>query len=136
MLLTTASVFQHQACSLSVATQPLMRTDATSLPTPSSRIAICSWTLRPENPHHLLERLQQLHISAVQISLSQIVDGPDEWGDAINVLRQGGIWTSSGMMALAGEDYRRLDFAPRFGGLLTDFTWFANRAHAERVARL
>ena len=101
----------------------------------SSRIAVCSWTLKPRNPRDLLAKLEHLQIGAVQVELSRIVDGSVEWGDAIDILRDGGIWVVSGMMALAGETFQRLDHAPAFTGLLADHTWFSNRFHAENVAR-
>lgn len=104
-------------------------------PQVSSRIAVCSWTLRPRTPRELLARLEQLRISAVQVELNPIVDGSVEWGDAIDILREGGVWVVSGMLALAGEDFGRLDHMPRLAGLLVDNTWFANRFLAESAAR-
>jgi L-ribulose-5-phosphate 3-epimerase len=80
-------------------------------------------------------KLQQLRIGAVQVELSRIVDGSVEWGDAVDVLRDGGIWVVSGMMALEGETFQRLDHSPRFAGLLSDHTWFTNRFHAESISR-
>src|ERR1043166_262273 len=89
-------------------------------PQTSSRIAISSRTLRAENPHDLLHRLQQLGIASVEVELSKIVDDQSEWSDAIDTLREGGVWVVSGTMAMSGEDYRRVDLAPRLTGLLAD----------------
>ena len=101
----------------------------------SSRIAVCSWTLRPSGPRDLAERLEHIHIAATQVNLTQIVDDPQEWGDAIDILRNSHVWVISGMMRLAGEVSRFNSTQPP-GGLLSDVNWFANRSHAEKIARV
>lgn len=102
----------------------------------STRIAVCSWSLRPASPRELLDRLKQLQIPSVQLALSPMIQDSVLWADAIDELRAGGIWVASGMMAMAGEDYSTLGSIAKTGGLRPDHTWFANRAHAEQVARL
>ena len=102
----------------------------------STRIAVCSWSLKPRSPKHLLERLRTLDIPGVQLALSPLVKDPQVWGAAIDELRAGGVWIVSGMMSMAGEDYSTLDSITRTGGVRPDHTWFANRTHAEQVARI
>jgi sugar phosphate isomerase/epimerase len=75
------------------------------------RIAICSWSLKPENPEQLRTRIERLGLRAAQIALSPVVNNPPVWGSVFDVLREGGIDIVSGMMAMAGEDYSSLQSA-------------------------
>ncbi len=102
----------------------------------SSRIAVCSWSLRAANPSELLARLAEVDVHAVQLALSPLVNDPQTWGNTIDELRSGGAWIISGMMAPAGEDYSSLESIAATGGFRPDHTWFSNRSHAEEVARL
>jgi len=114
----------------------LQQPAAPPAPPGSTRIAVSSWSLRPGTPQQLLNRLLTLDIQAVQLALSPMVSDPETWGEAVQELRAGGVWVASGMMAMAGEDYSTLESIARTGGVRPDQTWFANRAHAEQVARL
>jgi L-ribulose-5-phosphate 3-epimerase len=102
----------------------------------STRIAVCSWSLRPDSPASLLERLHRLELSAAQLALSPIIHDPRLWGAAIDELRAGGTWIVSGMMAMEGENYATLESIARTGGVRPDHTWYSNRSHAEQVALL
>jgi L-ribulose-5-phosphate 3-epimerase len=102
----------------------------------SSRIAVCSWSLKPGTPLELIDRLRRLNIPAVQLALSPLVHEPGIWGNAIEELRAAGIWIVSGMMAMAGEDYSTIESITRTGGVRPDQTWFLNSMHAEQIARL
>ncbi len=98
------------------------------------RVAVCSWSLRPASPETLADALRSLHIDAVQLALSPVVNQPAEWGDAARVLRERGIDVLSGMMAMIGEDYSTLQSIAVTGGVRPDATWLDNLEHARNVA--
>ncbi len=95
---------------------------------------MCSWSLRPRDDVHLLERLERCEISSVQLALSPRLNGGGR--GAIDDLRAAGATIVSGMMALEGEDYTTLESIRRTGGLRRAAAWAGHRAHAERVADL
>lgn len=99
-----------------------------------SKIGVCSWSLRPANPAELAETLRRLRISAVQLSLTPVVDDRRIWGEAAGRLRDEGIEILSGMLALRGEDYSTLETIARTGGVRATGVWTKNRELAERVA--
>ncbi|MCH6552010.1 MAG: hypothetical protein IH804_08360, partial [Planctomycetes bacterium] len=105
---------------------------------PHPRIAVCSWSLRPddESPPRLIETLAVLEIGAVQLALGPLVEARPEWAEMLPALRAAGVEVASGMMAMAGEDYTTLESIARTGGVRPDETWPANRGHAAAVARL
>jgi sugar phosphate isomerase/epimerase len=101
-----------------------------------SRIAVCSWSLRPADDDALLATLAAVGVDAVQIALSPRV-GPGGDGRAgLDRIRAAGVRIVSGMMALDGEDYSTLETIARTGGVRPDAAWPANRAHADAVAAL
>lgn len=100
------------------------------------RIAVCSWSLRPDGPEELLAALRRLRIGAVQLALGPVLHQPQRWGRAIGVIRESGIRIISGMMAMAGEDYSTLESIARTGGVRPDHTWPDNFKHARSVAKL
>ncbi len=105
---------------------------------PHPRIAVCSWSLRPddESPPRLIETLAVLEIGAVQLALGPLVEARPQWADMLPALRAAGVEVASGMMAMAGEDYTTLESIARTGGVRPDETWPTNRLHAAAVARL
>ena len=100
------------------------------------RIGLCSWSLRPDNPSHLVEALRQAEFAAVQLALSPMVHEPAVWGSAIDAMRTNAIEILSGMMAMIGEDYSTLESIRRTGGVRPDATWSGNLHHARQVAHL
>jgi len=100
------------------------------------RIAVCSWSLRPEDQKHLIGGLRSVGLECVQLGLSPLAADPEAGAAAIDEIREGGVEIISGMMAMEGEDYSSLDTIARTGGVRPDATWPANRRHAEAVARL
>lgn len=102
----------------------------------AARVAVCSWSLKPESPALLMDRLKRLDLQAVQLALTPIINNPAIWGDAIDDLRAAGITIVSGMMTMAGEDYTTLQSIARTGGLRPDETWPTNQRHALAVADL
>lgn len=102
---------------------------------PHPRIAVCSWSLRPESPRALLDRLHALAVKRVQLSLVPCAIDP-LWQDGIAALRSEGIEVVSGMLAMAGEDYTTLQSIAATGGVRSDAHWCANLDRALHVAAL
>ncbi len=102
---------------------------------PHPRIAVCSWSLRPESPRALADRLHALGVGCVQLSLVPCAMDP-LWHDGIEVLRGEGIEVVSGMLAMAGEDYSTLESIAATGGVRSDAHWGANLDRALQVAAI
>jgi sugar phosphate isomerase/epimerase len=94
----------------------------------SDRLAICSWSLQPESPAELAQKLHAIGIVRTQLALDPIRTG-GAWTDGFDKLKDLGVTVASGMFAAVGEDYSTLDSIRRTGGVVPDATWpqtFAN----------
>lgn len=95
------------------------------------RIAVCSWSLRPESPEDLIQKVRSCGLSAVQLWLDPIRSWtwkPDTMG---GLARASGLTLVSGMFAPKDEDYSTLESIRRTGGVRPDGTWEANQKAAE-----
>jgi len=99
------------------------------------RLAVCSWSLQPADPHQLIEGLRAIGILRVQLALDPLREQP-EWADTVALLHQAGIEIVSGMFGTVGEDYTSLDSIHRTGGLVPDATWEENWENVQTNARL
>ena len=99
------------------------------------RLAVCSWSLQPADPHQLIEGLRAIGILRVQLALDPLREQP-EWADTGALLHQAGIEIVSGMFGTVGEDYTSLDSIHRTGGLVPDATWEENWENVQANARL
>ena len=97
-------------------------------------IGVCSWSLQPDSPADLVQRLASTGLSKVQLALSPAVSDRDHWGDVIEVLEAAGVSIASGMLAPVGEDYSTLETIARTGGIRPNTTWPANEAMARAMA--
>lgn len=95
-------------------------------PSVLERLAVCSWSLQPESPDDLVEKLCQTGIRRVQLALDPLRASPKIWGDTEKIFREHGISVVSGMVGCIGEDYSTLDSIRRTGGLAPDATWDQN----------
>jgi L-ribulose-5-phosphate 3-epimerase len=109
--------------------------DASTSPI-ESRLAVCSWSVRPTSPGNLCDALDSIGIRRVQLALSPILREPAIWTETFGILRDRGIETVSGMMQPIGEDYSTLESITRTGGLRPDEHWSENRNHAAAIANL
>ncbi len=100
----------------------------------SSRLAVCSWSLRPATPEDLASRLLDLEIPRVQLELDPLRDNPDVWGTTAAHFADRGISIVSGMFGTVGEDYTTLDSIKETGGIVPDATWKQNQENIRRVA--
>jgi len=105
-----------------------------------SRLAVCSWSLQPESPARLVERLTATGVRRVQLALDPLRAEPAAWGDTPHLLERAGIQIVSGMFGTIGEDYSTLETIRRTGGIVPDETWPQNwrniQATAELAARM
>lgn len=105
-----------------------------------SSLAVCSWSLRPESPRDLTEKIRACGVSGVQLALDPVRTGEWDEIETVSLLDGAGIEIVSGMMATAGEDYSTLDTIRETGGVRPDHTWPENlaaaRGNAELAARI
>lgn len=101
---------------------------------------MCSWSLQPRSPRHLCELLAQCGVSAVQLALDPLRVGHWEEARTVELLREAGVETLSGMMAMEGEDYSSIASIRATGGVRPAARHAANlraaRENAALAARL
>jgi L-ribulose-5-phosphate 3-epimerase len=102
------------------------------------RLGVCSWSLQPESPTHLVERIRACGLEFVQLALDPIRELDADWRmvSSMKAFEAGGVTAVSGMMAMRGEDYSTLQTIRDTGGLLQDDHWDANRGAAMQNARI
>jgi len=110
------------------------------IPPFKDRLAVCSWSLQPENPRQLIQHLQAIGLGRVQLALDPLRENAAVWGATSDEFRRHGIGIVSGMFGTVGEDYSTPESIRRTGGLVPDDTWEENwedaQANAELAARL
>lgn len=98
------------------------------------KVGVCSWSLCPEDPEDLIEKVRATDVSAVQLALDPI---RSDWGvAALARIRQSGIEILSGMMMMEGEDYSTLETIKVTGGVRPDQHWDQNLESAAENARI
>ncbi len=102
----------------------------------ASRLAVCSWSLRPTDPLQLIQQIKTIGIPRVQIALDPLREQPAVWGMLPELCRQEGITLVSGMFGTVGEDYTTLESIKRTGGVVPDETWDANWRNIQAAADL
>jgi L-ribulose-5-phosphate 3-epimerase len=103
---------------------------------PISNLAVCTWSLRPTDPHNLIEQLKQIGIHRVQIALDPLREQPAVWAPLPRLFAERGITIVSGMFGTVGEDYSTLESIKRTGGVVPDATWDENRRNIEIAAKI
>lgn len=103
----------------------------------TDRLGVCSWSLKPQNPRELAERVRRCGVRKVQLALNPLFSDATaaNWRDTGTVLRDAGLTVVSGMFGTVGEDYSTLDSIRRTGGVLPDAHWDANLKIAENALR-
>ena len=92
----------------------------------ATRLAVCSWSLEPENLRDLLAKLTAVEIRRIQLALSPLRESPELW-DSVEILcRQHDITIVSGMVSCLGEDYSTMESIRLTGGIVPDATWADN----------
>ncbi len=100
------------------------------------KLAVCSWSLQPETPQQLINRLKELEIPRVQIALDPIRAEPAIWGCFPELCAKAGIELVSGMFGTVGEDYTTMESIRLTGGLVPDATWEENWRNMPLLAAL
>ena len=100
------------------------------------RLAVCSWSLQPADPPQLVEALNAIGISRVQLALDPLRESPEIWGETEELFRRNRVSIVSGMFGTVGEDYSTLETIQRTGGLTPDATWEENWENAQATAEL
>jgi sugar phosphate isomerase/epimerase len=96
-----------------------------------SRLAVCSWSLQPDSPQDLADKLRAVGILNAQIDLDPFRDQPDVWDSAAGVFKEEGIRLVSGMFRCEGEDYTTPETIRVTGGVVPDETWEVNWERAQ-----
>lgn len=99
-----------------------------------SRLAVCSWSLRPADPRDLLAQLQDIGIRRVQIALDPLRKSPAVWSILPALCAKQGVTFVSGMFETVGEDYSTLESIQRTGGIVPDQTWPENWRNIQAAA--
>lgn len=95
-----------------------------------SRLAVCSWSLQPQSPARLVERLRAVGLTHAQLDLDPFREAPEVWKVAQALLADSGITPVSGMFRTVGEDYTTPETIRLTGGVVPDATWEQNWANA------
>lgn len=96
-----------------------------------NRLAVCSWSLQPTSPEHLIQLLQASGFTRVQLDLDPFREQPAVWNKAPGLFARAGITPVSGMFRTVGEDYTTLESIRLTGGLVPDSTWEQNWRNAQ-----
>ncbi len=97
------------------------------------QLAVCSWSLRPDDSAHLARLVRECGLDSVQLALN--AHRGAEGGAAVGEsLRAAGLRIVSGMFGTAGEDYSTLETIKATGGIVPDHTWEENLAIATGAA--
>lgn len=100
------------------------------------RLAVCTWSLQPDSPADLVEKLKQIGIPRVQLALDPIREKPRVWGGVGEALRANGFSIVSGMIGFVGEDYTTMETIHATGGVAPDETWDENWANVPKAAEI
>ncbi len=98
-------------------------------------IGVCSWSLHPQSPRELIDRVKATGLSAVQLALDPLLKDP-HWKNCAAELKDAGIRILSGMMGCVGEDYSTIERIKTTGGVMPDTTWPATLANMRAAAPL
>ncbi len=102
----------------------------------SSRLAVCSWSLQPGNPHELVERVRQTGLTHIQLALDPLRENPRLWRELPALATSAGLAFVSGMFGCVGEDYTTMESIRRTGGIVPDETWEENLRRIRESARV
>jgi hydroxypyruvate isomerase len=102
----------------------------------ADRLAVCSWSLQPQDPQDLVGKLQATGIPRVQLALDPLRESPSVWGETAALCRRNGITIISGMFGCTGEDYSTLESIRLTGGIAPDRTWEQNWENIRATAAL
>lgn len=100
------------------------------------QIGVCSWSLKPSTPQDLIDDLQKVGLSTIQLALSELVNEAEGWDNTPQQLADAGVHIASGMFGAKGENYSTLDTIRQTGGVILDSHWDDNWANAKKIAKI
>jgi sugar phosphate isomerase/epimerase len=102
----------------------------------TKRLAVCSWSLQPNDVQDLIAKSQSTGILQVQLALDPLRQFPAKWENTMKLFAAAGITIVSGMFGCEGEDYSTLDSIRVTGGIAPDSTWERNWKNIQVTAAL
>lgn len=102
----------------------------------ASRLAVCTWSLRPSSPEDLIAACAATGLTRLQLALDPLRESPALWGGFPALAARHGLRIVSGMFGTVGEDYSSLETIRRTGGVVPDATWTQNWSNIQAVADL
>jgi sugar phosphate isomerase/epimerase len=100
------------------------------------RLGVCSWSLHPDSPQQLIDRVKACELSRLQLNLMPLYSQAQVWGDTGRMLADAGITIVSGMFGSIGENYATLQTIRHTGGFVLDDHWPDNQRNIERALDL
>ena len=90
------------------------------------KLGVCSWSLQPNSPEELAQKVGEIGVNAVQLHLDPLRTG--DWGTEATVEALAGVGARvvSGMMGMEAEDYSTLESISMTGGVRPDEHWDPN----------
>ena len=98
--------------------------------------ALCSWSLSPTDPDHLIKLVQQTSLSTIQLDLLPLTNKKWDLSQLTSKLADENITICSAMMSTIDEDYTTLDTIKSTGGLRPSQHWTANQQRAVDSVRI
>ena len=105
-------------------------------PPVTHRLAVCSWSLQPQDPDDLVAKLAACGICRVQLALDPLRQAPDAWRQIETILHRRKVAVVSGMFGCVGEDYTTPQSIRLTGGIAPDSTWEHNRKTIKETVAL
>lgn len=102
----------------------------------TGRIGVCSWSLRPDSPADLADKVSEVGVGFVQLALDPISHGDWDEGETAGALNNSGVEIVSGMIGFPGEDYSTLESIRQTGGVRPDADWKTNTERVRTNASL
>lgn len=102
----------------------------------AERLAVCSWSLQPDDARDLVGKLKATGLGRLQLALDPLREAPAKWNGVGKLLASKGIGIVSGMFGCIGEDYSTLESIRLTGGIAPDATWEHNWKNIHATAAL
>jgi L-ribulose-5-phosphate 3-epimerase len=102
----------------------------------TDRLAVCSWSLQPTSPEQLIEQMNEIGLTRLQIALDPIREQTTVWKNCAEQCASAGMTFVSGMFGCVGEDYTTMESIRRTGGIVQDETWNQNWQNIQATAQL
>lgn len=99
-----------------------------------NRLAVCSWSLQPQSPEELLEKMREIGLKTIQLALDPLRENPGVWDKTKQLCAENGFILVSGMFGTIGEDYTTMESIKRTGGVVPDEHWPENWKNIQAVA--